>query len=93
MEIYSDAEEGDLSSLLQKLEDRGYTHAYIDGGSTITSFIKAKLLTDMNISFAPVLLGSGIHLFGQFQDKVNLIQVSSKTHPNQFTQIQYTLAY
>jgi dihydrofolate reductase len=38
VEIYS----GEIPKLINQLEVEGYKHAYIDGGSTITSFLNLK---------------------------------------------------
>eukprot|EP01135_Chromosphaera_perkinsii_P010888 Nk52_evm15s2273 gene=Nk52_evmTU15s2273 len=55
---------GDIKDLAQKLKDMGHKRCYIDGGLTIRSFLKARLVTDITITKIPVLLGEGIPLFG-----------------------------
>ena len=40
VEMYS----GDLLTLISNLENEGYKHAYIDGGTTIQAFINLKLI-------------------------------------------------
>tara|TARA_R110001583_G_scaffold767_1_gene7088 strand:+ start:303 stop:626 length:324 start_codon:yes stop_codon:yes gene_type:complete len=50
---------GDISKLMNQLESNGFKHAYIDGGTTITSFINLQLIDEMIITKAPVILGGG----------------------------------
>ena len=66
IEMYS----GDIQELILKLESSGFKHAYIDGGSTITSFVNLELINEMTITKAPVLLGEGIPLFGKINKSV-----------------------
>ena len=84
---------GDLPDLLNQLESKGLQHAYIDGGSTITSFIKLKLIDEMTITRAPILLGSGIPLFGKLDHPVKLVKAEATAFPNDFVQIKYVVNY
>ena len=43
---------------------RGWRRAYVDGGATIRSFLRAGAIADMVITRIPVLLRSGLPLFG-----------------------------
>ncbi|MBF4406045.1 dihydrofolate reductase, partial [Vibrio anguillarum] len=63
VEMYS----GGLSDLVRKLDQDGYKHAYIDGGSTITSFLNQQLINEVTITRVPVILGGGIPLFGKLE--------------------------
>ncbi len=63
VEMYS----GDLNDLLKKLESEGHKHAYVDGGTTIQHFIELKLISEITITRAPILLGEGISLFGKVE--------------------------
>ncbi|SHF16321.1 Dihydrofolate reductase [Fodinibius roseus] len=47
-----------------KLAEEGKKHLYIDGGITIQRFLEAKLIDELTITVIPILLGSGIPLFG-----------------------------
>ena len=84
---------GDLRALLSMLEARGCTHAYIDGGSTITAFLTLELIDEMTITQVPVLLGDGIPLFGKLDRPVKLGNAKAVAYPNDFTQVRYTLTY
>lgn len=89
VEMYS----GDIQTLIKKLESNGFKHAYIDGGSTITSFINLKLIDRMTITKAPVLLGEGIPLFGKINQNVKLKNAEATAFPNEFIQIKYDVNY
>ena len=54
----------DPGSLLNYLSGMGYSNIYVDGGKVIQSFLKEDLINELIISKAPVLIGSGIPLFG-----------------------------
>ena len=54
----------DPGALLSYLSTLGYSNIYIDGGKVIQSFLKGDLVNELIISKAPMLIGSGIPLFG-----------------------------
>ena len=89
IEMYS----GDIQDLIIKLEICGLKHAYIDGGSTITSFINLKLINEMTITKVPVLLGGGIPLFGKINKSVKLENAKASAFPNEFIQVKYSVNY
>lgn len=54
---------GDLSSLILKLEGQGSRRIWLMGGSRlIASFINENLVDELILTFAPVFLGDGIPL-------------------------------
>tara|TARA_R110002153_G_scaffold110189_1_gene251150 strand:+ start:24218 stop:24778 length:561 start_codon:yes stop_codon:yes gene_type:complete len=89
IELYS----GDIQDLILRLDKSGFKHAYIDGGSTITSFINLELINEMTITKAPVLLGAGIPLFGKINNSVKLENAKALTFPNDFLQVKYSVNY
>ncbi|HAC15129.1 MAG TPA: deaminase [Bacteroidetes bacterium] len=50
--------------IVTELANDGKQHLYIDGGITIQRFLQAKLIHELTITVIPILLGSGIPLFG-----------------------------
>jgi len=84
---------GDISDLVNALDGKGFKHAYIDGGATITSFLNLKLINEMTITKAPVLLGEGIALFGELNNQIKLQGSEAKAFPNDFIQMKYTVNY
>ena len=89
VELYS----GDIHRLISKLNQEGFTHAYIDGGTTITSFINQQLINEMTITQAPILLGTGLPLFGDIHQQVSLISAKATAFANNFIQTNYHLQY
>jgi dihydrofolate reductase len=84
---------GEIKDLIQSLKNKGLKHAYIDGGATITSFINLKLINSMTVTQAPILLGSGLSLFGFINNPVALNKIESTTYSSGFMQIKYDLIY
>lgn len=89
IELYS----GDIPTLIATLESEGLTHAYIDGGTTITSFINLKLINEMTITQAPILLGDGKPLFGNIFKHIKLENAEAIAYPNDFVQFKYQVNY
>lgn len=89
VEMYS----GDIGDLINKLESEGYEHAYIDGGTTITSFLNRQLINEMIITKAPVILGGGIPLFGKVAQPIKLTSAFARVYPNDYIQVKYTVNY
>ncbi len=58
---------GALPDILHEIRNKGYQDVYIDGGSTIQSFLKEGLIDTMIITKIPILLGGGTPLFGDLE--------------------------
>lgn len=84
---------GEVPDLVKKLEGKGFKHAYIDGGSTITSFLNLKLINEMTITKVPVLLGEGIPLFGKINQRIKLENSKASAFPNELIQVKYSVNY
>ena len=80
------------AEVVQALEKRGATHLYIDGGATIQGFLKAHLIQQITITRIPVLLGSGIPLFGKLEDDIKLRHINTRHFPNGFVQSRYEIS-
>jgi len=89
VEMYS----GDLQALISKLENEGFKHAYIDGGTTIQAFINLKLIDQITITKAPILLGEGKPLFGKTFKDIKLEKAWTIAFPNDFVQVKYKVNY
>lgn len=89
VEIYS----GDINELIVFLDKEGYRHAYIDGGTTIQSFINLQLINEITITRIPILLGEGVPLFGRTYKDINLENVKVTSFPNDFVQVKYSVNY
>jgi len=84
---------GDLNALVSQLKREGHQHAYIDGGTTIQAFLNLKLIEEMIITHAPVLLGEGIPLFGKVAQQVKLEKSQAIAFANDFIQVKYNVNY
>jgi len=84
---------GEITDLVKELENKGFKHAYIDGGSTITSFLNLKLIDEITITRAPVLLGDGIPLFGKLDNQIRLVDSEATAFANDFVQVKYGVKY
>lgn len=84
---------GEITDLIRQLEGTGFKHAYIDGGSTITSFLNHRLIDEMTITRVPVLLGNGIPLFGKLDNQMKLVDSEATAFANDFVQVKYGVNY
>jgi dihydrofolate reductase len=80
---------GEPAEIVTELEAHGYRHAYIDGGVTIQRFLAAGLIDRMVISSVPVLIGSGMPLFGQLPHDIHLHHVATRTYRGGLVQNEY----
>jgi len=80
---------GSLSQILEEIHQKGFTRLYIDGGATITNFLKEDLIDVITITTIPVLLGGGSPLFGEFPSKMEFEHVESVLHLDALVQDTY----
>lgn len=83
--------ERDLPGLIRQLNSSGATSVYVDGGQLVQSFLRAGLLDEITITTAPVLLGSGVPLFGALDHDVELEHRATTTLAEGFVQSTYAL--
>ncbi len=80
-----------LDGLVETLADRGARRIYADGGMVIQTFLRAGLLNELTITTAPVLIGSGLPLFGALDNDVTLVHNATRTLKAGFVQSDYTV--
>ena len=80
---------GTPEEIVARLAESGAEHLYIDGGETIQQFLRAGLIQQLNITTIPVLLGSGIPLFGPLDGDVTLTLRDCKSYPDGLLQRRY----
>ena len=89
VELYS----GEIDVLIEQLETRGCSHAYVDGGTTITGLLELGLINEITLTRAPVILGGGLPLFGELSRNIKLEQARAQAYPNGFVQERYQVSY
>jgi dihydrofolate reductase len=82
---------GDPKEIAKRLDERGIHHVYVDGGVTIQRFLEAGLIERMIITRIPILLGTGIPLFGPLSHDVRLTHVATRSYAGGLVQSEYTV--
>lgn len=80
---------GPPGEIARQLAERGFGHVYVDGGRTIQDFLAAGLIQRMTITRLPVLIGTGIPLFGAVPHDVALRHVDTRAYANGLVQSTY----
>ncbi len=80
---------GTPGEMVAELDRRGHHSLYLDGGSLITSFLAEDLIDELAISVMPVLLGSGIRLFGHLRDLQWWEHITTDSYPSGMVQSTY----
>jgi dihydrofolate reductase len=75
--------------LLNYLSGKGFSCIYIDGGNVIQSFLKEDLVDELIISKVPVLIGSGIPLFGYLDIDLTFKHIRTEVHSNGLVRSYY----
>ena len=65
------------------------SHLYIDGGKTIQSFLQARLIQTLIITRIPILIGSGIPLFGNLEQDIKLKHIKTQQFDSGLVQSRY----
>jgi dihydrofolate reductase len=82
---------GTPHEIVDRLTQHGMSHLYIDGGVTVQRFLEAGLIQRLTITRVPVLLGSGIPLFGPLSRDVRLEHVATRSYPSGLVQSEYVI--
>lgn len=82
---------GTPQEVLSQLASRGFRHAYVDGGITIQQFLRAGLLHRLIITRVPILVGSGIPLFGPIDADIPLLHVATRELRGGAVQSEYRI--
>ena len=81
----------DLDDAVHALNDFDARQVYVDGGKVIQTFLRADLIDEISIGWAPVLLGQGIPLFGSLHHDVQLCLVASHASGSGMVNATYTI--
>lgn len=80
---------GEPAGIASRLETRGFEHVYVDGGITIQRFLRAGLIQRITITRVPVLVGSGIPLFGPLQRDIVLKHLATHSYASGLVSSEY----
>jgi dihydrofolate reductase len=80
---------GAPADIVGQLTDRGFRHIYVDGGITIQRFLSASLIQRLIITRVPVLIGTGIPLFGELPRDIVLKHVATRQYASGLVQSEY----
>lgn len=80
---------GTLTEILNQIHEKGFNRLYIDGGTTISNFLKEDLIDEMVLTTIPILLGGGSSLFSELPNELKFELIGTKTYLNQITQNHY----
>jgi dihydrofolate reductase len=78
--------------IVSQLAARGIRHVYVDGGITIQGFLRAGLVQRLIITRIPVLLGTGIPLFGALERDILLQHVATRQYASGLVQSEYVVS-
>ncbi len=80
---------GSPADIVSRLSGRGFGHLYVDGGITIQRFLDSGLIQRIVITWVPVLIGTGIPLFGPTRCDIPLRLVGSRPFGGGLVQSEY----
>lgn len=80
---------GLIADLVKELGEQNIHKIYLDGGDLIRAGISEGVIDRLTISIIPIILGSGISLFGETETPNTLHLVKTKTFASGLVQITY----
>jgi dihydrofolate reductase len=83
---------GSPAQIVSMLVNRGIRHAYVDGGVTIQRFLQAGLIQRLTITRVPVLIGTGIPLFGAIPRDIALKHIATHQYASGLVKSEYEIA-
>jgi dihydrofolate reductase len=83
---------GAPAEIVSQLAARGIRHVYVDGGITIQRFLQDGLIQRVIITRVPVLIGTGIPLFGPVPRDIVLRHVATRQYASGLVQSEYEVA-
>jgi len=75
--------------LLNYLSSEGFSNIYVDGGKVIQGFLKEDCIDEVIITKVPVLIGSGIPLFGSLDNDLQFTHIKTNVYSNGLVKSHY----
>jgi dihydrofolate reductase len=67
------------AAVLHYLSYKGFSTVYFDNGKVIQSFLEADIINELIVTKAPVLIGSGIPLFGYLKADLSFKHIRTES--------------
>jgi len=83
---------GSPAQIVAQLAATGAHHLYVDGGITVQQFLRAGLIQRLIVTRVPVLIGTGIPLFGTLPHDIQLCHVGTRQYPSGLVSSEYRVA-
>jgi dihydrofolate reductase len=77
-------------TLMAELATLGWQKAYVDGGATISAFLRAGNIADMTLTRLPVILGAGIPLWSDLPE-ISLRHIATDVLDNGAVMSRYSV--
>jgi dihydrofolate reductase len=77
------------TELLSYLSSEGFSNIYVDGGKVIQGFLKEDCIDELIITTVPVLVGSGISLFGYLDNDLQFNHIRTNVYSNGLVKSHY----
>lgn len=83
---------GEPADIVRQLTARGIQHIYVDDGITVQRFLNAGLIQRLIVTRVPVLIGTGIPLFGPTPRDIRLKHLATRQYASGLVQSEYEVA-
>lgn len=80
---------GTPEELVAQFTAKGWSGIYLDGGETLQRFLRKGLVHQIIVTTVPILLGSGIPLFGPLDQDMHLKHIRTQSYENGMVQSEY----
>ncbi|MGP3991835.1 dihydrofolate reductase family protein [Streptomyces sp. 3N207] len=80
-----------LDDAQRALAASGAQQVYVDGGTVIQEFLRADLIDEISIGWAPVLIGTGLPLFGFLDRDIQLSLVATNASTSGMVHVTYAV--
>jgi len=77
------------SALLMYLSNEGFSNIYVDGGNTVRRFLENDLVGELIVTQVPILIGSGLPLFGPLNKDLQFNHISTNVYSNGLVKSHY----
>ena len=68
--------------LIKYLSGLGFLNVYVDGGKVIQDFLNEDCIEELIITKVPLLIGSGIPLFGHLHNDLKFKHIKTTVYPD-----------